>query len=220
VNPSLHQSFPSGMAIPCRSSTNNEDLPSFNGAGLYDSYTHHPHEGLLENTIKQVWASMWNYRAFEEREVYRIDHYQAAMGVLVHQNYQNARTNGVAVTKNVVDPNWKGYYVNVQAGEDLVTNPSDNAIPEEFLVSLLAVNPVTESYEYEIQYVRKSNRRVEDEPLLNQCQSLDLASRMGRIQAHFRRLYRRNDRFGMEIEFNYYDTTCWSSSKPVLGLIE
>ena len=35
------------LAIPrCRSSTNNEDLVGFNGAGLYDSFTHRPDEGL------------------------------------------------------------------------------------------------------------------------------------------------------------------------------
>ena len=35
----MHQSFPSGTSIRCRSSTNNEDLPGFNGAGLYTSKT-------------------------------------------------------------------------------------------------------------------------------------------------------------------------------------
>ncbi|MEY2513749.1 MAG: hypothetical protein QOJ89_1107, partial [bacterium] len=38
----LQASFPAGQAIRCRSSTNNEDLEGFNGAGLYDSYTHRP----------------------------------------------------------------------------------------------------------------------------------------------------------------------------------
>ena len=31
------KSFPEGTSIRCRSSTNNEDLPNFSGAGLYDS---------------------------------------------------------------------------------------------------------------------------------------------------------------------------------------
>ena len=50
--------FPAGTAIRCRSSTNNEDLPGFSGAGLYDSYTHHPNEGHLAKSIKQVFASL------------------------------------------------------------------------------------------------------------------------------------------------------------------
>ena len=93
---SMHESFPPGTPMRCRSSTNNEDLPGFNGAGLYDSYTHRPDEGHIAKTIKQVWASLWTYRAFEERDFYRVDHLQTAMGVLVHPNYDDELANGVA----------------------------------------------------------------------------------------------------------------------------
>lgn len=193
--------YPPGTSLRCRSSTNNEDLPGFNGAGLYSSFTHHPEEGPLSKSIKQVWASMWNYRAFEERDFYRIDHHQAAMGVAVHPNYDQEQCNGVAVTKNIIDPNWTGYYVNVQVGEDLVTNPEADSIPEEFLVSLLLADPEYNDYQYEIQYVRKSNLRVDGEPILTRAQVFDLAGRMQLIQRHFRKLYRGDSDFGMEIEF-------------------
>ena len=76
----MHASFPPGTSVRARSSTNNEDLEGFNGAGLYDSYTHHPDEGHFAKTAKQVWAGLWTYRAFEEREFWRIDHLTAAMG--------------------------------------------------------------------------------------------------------------------------------------------
>ena len=72
--------FPTGTSIRCRSSTNNEDLPDFSGAGLYDSYTHHPGEGHLSKSVKQVFASLWNLRAFEEREFHRVDHKAVANG--------------------------------------------------------------------------------------------------------------------------------------------
>ena len=80
-----------------------------------------------------MWASLWNYRAFEEREFHRIDHMAAAMGVLVHHNFDDEVANGVAVTKNPYDPNWPGFYVNVQVGESLVTNPDPDATPDELL---------------------------------------------------------------------------------------
>ncbi|MEM7158021.1 MAG: PEP/pyruvate-binding domain-containing protein [Myxococcota bacterium] len=113
----MHKAFPPGTNPRCRSSTNNEDLEGFNGAGLYDSYTHRPDEGHIVKSIKQVWASLWNFRAYEEREFYRIDHFASAMGVLVHPNFDDERVNGVAVTKNIYDPAWPGFYVNVQVGE-------------------------------------------------------------------------------------------------------
>ena len=80
-------SLPDRTPLRCRSSTNNEDLPGFSGAGLYDSFTHRPDEGHLSESIKQVYASLWNYRAFEAREFYRIDHFTTAMGVLVHPQF-------------------------------------------------------------------------------------------------------------------------------------
>lgn len=127
------------------------------------------------------------------------------MGVIVHPNYDDERANGVAVTKNIIDPNWIGYYVNVQAGESLVTNPEVNAIPEEFLVSLLLADTDESNYDYEIQHVRKSNLRVDGQPLLSRAEIFELAGRMQLIQTHFRRLYEGGARFGMEIEFKITD---------------
>ena len=76
-----------GTPIRCRSSTNNEDLAGFNGAGLYDSHTHRPDEGPLSETVRQVWSSLWTFRGTEEREFHRIDHLAAAMGVLVQREH-------------------------------------------------------------------------------------------------------------------------------------
>ena len=40
----MHATYPEGQSLRYRSSTNNEDLPGFNGAGLYDSKTQDPDE--------------------------------------------------------------------------------------------------------------------------------------------------------------------------------
>ncbi|MEN6424883.1 MAG: PEP/pyruvate-binding domain-containing protein [Phycisphaerales bacterium] len=195
----MHESFPAGTPVRCRSSTNNEDLPSFNGAGLYDSYTHRPDEGHIAKSIRQVWASLWTYRAFEERDFYRVDHFQTAMGVLVHANYDDEQANGVAITKNIYDAEWPGYYVNVQVGEALVTNPEAYSIPDEFLVADLAGVE-----RYEIQYIRHSNLVPDGNSILTKAQIFELADRMALIQSHFRTLYkvsRWDLDFAMDIEF-------------------
>jgi pyruvate, water dikinase len=195
----LHAKFPPGQPIRLRSSTNNEDLPNFNGAGLYDSKTHRPDEGALEETVKEVWSSLWNFRAFEERDFYRIDHATAAMGVLAHPNFDDEIANGVAITRNIFDPNWPGFYVNAQVGESLITNP-DGSTPDEFLVS--AIGP---SGEYEVQYVQRSNQVAAGKTVLTSAQIGELVKALDKVQKHFKVVYeKQNDpKFAMDVEWKF-----------------
>lgn len=196
----LHSRFPAATGIRCRSSTNNEDLEGFNGAGLYDSYTHRPDEGPLSKTVRQVWASLWNFRAYDERDFHRIDHLSAAMGVLVHRNFDDEAANGVAVTKNPYDANWRGFYVNVQVGESLVTNPDPHATPDELLIS--AIGP---RGEYETQYIRRSSLTEGGVPVLSVAQIAVLTEALETIQARFEVVYAKQDDagFAMDVEFKF-----------------
>ncbi|MCS1410186.1 MAG: Phosphoenolpyruvate synthase [Verrucomicrobia subdivision 3 bacterium] len=191
----LQRSFPEGTPIRVRSSTNNEDLPGFSGAGLYSSYTHHPHEGHLAKSIKQVFASLWNFRTFEEREFYRINHFASAMGVLVHPNYQGERANGVAVTDDILYQTYGNYYVNVQVGEDLVTNPEVASVPEELLISWWDAA--------DTKVMRSSNKTADGAQILNDEHLQELSDCLQKIHREFRDLYGKTpeDRFAMEIEF-------------------
>jgi len=196
----VQQRFPEGTSIRCRSSTNNEDLTGFSGAGLYDSFTHRPDEGPLAATIKQVFASLWNYRAFEEREFYRIDHFAAAMAVVLHPNTVGERANGVAVTKDILyqsqDQN-KGvcYYVNAQVGEDLVTNPGADSVPDELLIG--PRNPRGD------RVIQSSNRTEGGAPVLDDAQLMELRRALRTIHARFAELYGvvGHADFAMEVEF-------------------
>ena len=191
----IQESFPEGTSIRCRSSTNNEDLPNFSGAGLYDSFTHRPEEGHLAKSIKQVFASLWNFRAFEEREFYRIDHKLSAMGVLLHPNFTGEKANGVAVTDDILYESQGNYYLNVQVGEDLVTNPDEASSPEEILLGWW----VEDGY----QMVRRSSHASGNMPLLSDKYLNSLRNHLALIHDRFEKLYQipEGDKFAMEIEF-------------------
>jgi len=191
----VQESFPKGTGLRCRSSTNNEDLPGFSGAGLYDSCTHRADEGHLAKSIKQVFASLWNFRAVEERNFYRIDHMTTAMGVLLHPNFDDELANGVAVSDDILYQTSGNYYVNIQVGEDLVTNPEEESVPEELLLDWFDAE--------EAKLMRRSNR-TDKEQILSREHLEELRKSLGIIHNRFAKLYGHSyvdDHFAMEIEF-------------------
>ena len=192
----MHATFPEGTSLRYRSSTNNEDLPNFSGAGLYDSKTQHPEETEedgISKSLKQVYASLWNFRAFVERDFHRIDHMAAAMGVLVHPNFSDELVNGVAVSVDPVYGTDGAHYVNSQAGEDLVTNPEANSVPEEVLLHPDGTYAVAAF----------SNQVPRGLLLMTGDQLAQLRRHLDAIHESFEELYdiEEGERFAMEIEF-------------------
>ena len=129
------------VMVRFRSSSNIEDGLEFNGAGLYtsvsgcalDSPGADGHSACdpskppkpMDAAIKAVWASLWSFGAFEEREYYQIDHAATAMGMLVSRQYEDEQANGVAFTGNPADPKDARFTINVQQGEvDVVSPPA------------------------------------------------------------------------------------------------
>lgn len=117
-----------------RSSTNAEDMEGFNGAGLYDSKTAiiGDADKTVEKAILDVWSSFWNFRAFQERDLFGIDHESCAMGVLVHRSFPDEKANGVLVTRNLYRNQYAGITVNVQLGEESVVKPEPGVTCDEF----------------------------------------------------------------------------------------
>ncbi len=192
----MHAKYPDGQSLRYRSSTNNEDLPSFNGAGLYSSKTQDADETAedgIDKSIKGVWASLWNYRAFLERDFHRIDHTTVYMGVLVHPNYSDELVNGVAVSYDPVTFQENAYYVNSQVGEDLVTNPEANSQPEQLLLGTTGAATV----------LSRSNLATSNNLLMTDAQMRQLRSNLETIHDHFETLYgvQDGDDYAIEIEF-------------------
>jgi hypothetical protein len=119
-----------------RSSSNTEDLPGFNGAGLYTSVGAELGDASrrVDDALRTVWASLYNARAYDERAYAHIDDRSVAMGVLVHPAFLDEQANGVAVSRNVLEPT-RGdiYYLNAQAGEASVTNPAPGVATEQLI---------------------------------------------------------------------------------------
>ncbi len=68
-----------------RSSSNAEDLDGYSGAGLYDSYGGIVSRHELEGAMLKVWASVWNERAFMDRQNKGVGHQKVKMALLVQE---------------------------------------------------------------------------------------------------------------------------------------
>jgi hypothetical protein len=123
-----------GVGVFVRSSTNAEDLPEFSGAGLYDTLPNVKGADAVVDAIKQVWASVWNFAAYENRQRSGIDHATVYGAVLV-QTGVNATAAGVLVTAHPTDPtDERNYTINAKSGLGIRV-VDGKKVPESLLVS-------------------------------------------------------------------------------------
>lgn len=151
-----------------RSSSNAEDIPNFDGAGLYDSFsaeldkTDNPdgscrietsQEGAVTKSkvkpktvncaIKGVYASLWNARAVEERSFARLDHKTSGMGLAIVPAYDTEDdivANAVVISRVVNADDIIGYTVSLQKGDNLVTNPDPGTIAQSTVATFAALD--------------------------------------------------------------------------------
>ena len=141
---------PTDLSVRYRSSSNVEDAIEFNGAGLYGSTSGCSMDDLdddndgpshcdptrrrergISRALKRVWASLWNFRAYQERAFFDIPQELAAMGVLVNRTFTDEVANGVAFTGNPSNPLDRNYVVAVQVGENSVVSPLSGQVAEK-----------------------------------------------------------------------------------------
>jgi phosphoenolpyruvate synthase/pyruvate phosphate dikinase len=107
--------FP-GKGLFVRSSSNSEDLPNFSGAGLYTTVPNVRGDKALIDAIKTVWASLWNFEAYEARERAVIDHSKIFMAVLIQEGI-NSESSGVMITTDPFDKDNKAaIYISAKRG--------------------------------------------------------------------------------------------------------
>lgn len=187
-----------GGRVRLRSSTNAEDLENFSGAGLYSSVSASGRgDDAPSREIRKVWASVFNWRAVEERSFWSIDHGAVRMGVAVHQTFPDEAANGVLITQNIADTTVAGMYVNVQRGETAVTNPEDGALPEIF-----SIIPAPAG----LQVARQRFSSLSpDQPILSDGEVAALYSAAAKVQRHFAQLYGANPyALALDLEFKLH----------------
>ncbi len=120
--------------VRLRSSTNAEDLAGFSGAGLYRSTRVDPaNRADVERGLREVWASVWGWEPFTERDWYGIDHGKVAMAILVQESIDDDLVNGVAITGNPYFQGRPAVYLNSQQRGGSVTGAAGGEVPEQVL---------------------------------------------------------------------------------------
>jgi phosphoenolpyruvate synthase/pyruvate phosphate dikinase len=188
-----------GIKLRFRSSSNTEDLATFNGAGLHTS-TSADIDGSelpVEDALRTVWASLWNTRAYDERAFGNVDQSLAAMAVLVHQAWLSEAAQGVAISRNALHATRDSqHYINAQIGEASVTNPAPGVTSDEIIFSR---PPWAPKAEYQ---ARSSLSRGKD--VLSLAEIANLSCALASIHLHFQPLVdpqNMNRLYSMQIEW-------------------
>jgi hypothetical protein len=129
-----------GKGLFVRSSSNSEDLPKFSGAGLYTTVPNVRGDKELIEAIKTVWASLWNFEAYEFRERANVDHSKIFMAVLLQEGI-NSESSGVMISTDPFDKENAGaIYISAKRGlgikvvegqriaEQIIFRPRTNAV--------------------------------------------------------------------------------------------
>jgi len=129
-----------GKGLFVRSSSNSEDLPNFSGAGLYTTVPNVRGDQQVIDAIKKVWASLWNFEAYEARERANVDHSKIFMAVLLQEGI-NSESSGVMISTDPFDNENRGaIYISAKRGlgikvvegqriaEQIIFRPRTNAI--------------------------------------------------------------------------------------------
>jgi hypothetical protein len=213
----LNTKFAPGSQVRFRSSTNAEDLDGFTGAGLYISEGGNMERPKsIRNAIRIVWASVWFFRAFEERSYRQIDHKSVGMALLVHRSFPNEEATGVAITANIFDKSGMdpAYYINVQYGDGSVVLP-DAAVTSDELLYYFA------SEGQPIEYRAHSNVLPTGKvSALTDAQVRTLGTALTEIHSYFKPLYGSNSakRFAMDTEFKFDQPLDNPNGDPVLSM--
>ncbi len=187
-----------GARVRFRSSSNVEDSLEFPGAGLYDSTTVCADDSLDDDArgpsacdptengerdiargLRRVWASLYNDRAWAERDWYQVPQDAAGMAVLVTLGFPDEAANGVIFTGDPADPTEARYLVNAQLGDEPVVSNDPSKVPEADRLE------ITDGQVTWVYRVRSSSLATPGVPVLSDEQLVELGGVLASIDAAF-----------------------------------
>lgn len=180
----LHTDYPH-TRMRMRSSTNAEDLEGFTGAGLYTSMSADVDDPAeVFDDLREVWSSVWYFRAFEERSYRSIDHTAVAMALLVHPSFPAEEANGVALTANPYDTSGlePGLYINVQEGSASVVQPGQGVTTDQFIYFI-------DQPGQPVVFIARSNQVPAGTSVLTNAEIQELGAGLVEIREFFRSTY-------------------------------
>lgn len=139
-------------------------------------------EKPVARAVRKVWASLWNERAFDEREYYGIDHAKAYMGIAVNPTFVVEKASGVAVSNLQVDDGPPLYQLNSQAGSESVVRPEDPTAVAELLTFRRTGDP-PEATDVDVQV--PSNRVPDGARVWPDAKLAELGRLLFRVHDHF-----------------------------------
>ncbi len=153
-------------------------------------------EKPVSKALGKVWASLWNDRAFDERNYYGIDHQKAYMAIAVNASFVLEKANGVALTELRVDEGNPLYRLNSQTGEESVVQPDNpNAIGE-----ILTFRRSGENVD-DVKILVRSSLKGDDEQIWTQAQLDELGGLLFLAHDHFaNNVYGHIDKFSLDVE--------------------
>lgn len=200
-----------GKGVFVRSSSNAEDMPNFSGAGLYTTVKNVKDPDKIIEAVKTVWASLWNFEAYEARERNFIRHDATYMGVLVQVGV-DMDNGGVMITRDPFDrENRDAFYISAVWGHNLIVVGDEEfgrkeTIPEQILYSRKsnAVQVLTRSNQETIVRFDEGGGLKETEipterRVLTDKMARDLVAAAAKIKRVF------GDKTEQDIEWGYKD---------------
>jgi hypothetical protein len=130
--------------------------------------------------LRKVWSSLWNERAFDDREYYGLDHRKVYMGVAVNPTFVGERLEAVVLTNLEPMADHPLYRVVSQAGEIGVVRPADPTATPEVLAFRRAGDSPSD-----VTLVAPSSLVPDGQRLWSDAALDELATLLFAVQDHF-----------------------------------